>query len=104
MTPQPASSFVACGRALLAVIPAYNEAVRIAPVIRTLQALGLLVLVVDDGSRDATAQVASAAGADVLRRGNGGKGTAIIAGCRRAVELGYRRVLLLDGDGQHDPA
>jgi glycosyltransferase involved in cell wall biosynthesis len=91
-------------RALLAVIPAYNEAARIAPVVRHLIAQGLPVLVIDDGSRDATAQVAREAGADVLRRANGGKGTAIIAGCRRAVELGYRRVLLLDGDGQHDPA
>ncbi len=91
-------------RALLAVIPAYNEASRIAPVVRHLVQQGLPVLVVDDGSRDATAAVAREAGADVLRRANGGKGTAIIAGCRRAVELGYRRVLLLDGDGQHDPA
>lgn len=91
-------------RALLAVIPAYNEAARIGPVVRHLVALGLPVLVVDDGSRDTTTRVAREAGADVLRRANGGKGTAIIAGCRRAVELGYRRVLLLDGDGQHDPA
>ena len=92
------------GRALLAVIPAYNEAARIAPVVRHLVAQGLPVLVIDDGSRDQTAQVAREAGADVVRRTNGGKGTAIIAGCRRAIELGYRRVLLLDGDGQHDPA
>lgn len=98
--PSPAAS----SRALLAVIPAYNEAQRIAPVIRQLVAQGLPVLVVDDGSRDLTTQVAAQAGAQVLRRTNGGKGTAIIAGCRRAVELGYRRVLLLDGDGQHDPA
>jgi glycosyltransferase involved in cell wall biosynthesis len=91
-------------RALLAVIPAYNEASRIAPVVRELVEQGLPVLVVDDGSGDDTAAVAREAGAEVLRRANGGKGTAIIAGCRRAVELGYRRVLLLDGDGQHDPA
>ncbi len=92
------------GHALLAMIPAYNEAGRIAPVIRALLAQGLPVLVIDDGSHDHTAQVASRAGAEVLQRANGGKGTAIIAGCRRAVELGYHRVLLLDGDGQHDPA
>lgn len=89
-------------RALLAVIPAYNEATRIAPVVRDLVAQGLPVLVIDDGSRDDTARVAREAGADVVRRANGGKGTAIIAGCQRAVELGYRRILLLDGDGQHD--
>ena len=91
-------------RALLAVNPAYNEAARIAPVIRHLIGQGLPVLVVDDGSHDLTAQVARDAGAEVLRRTNGGKGTAIIAGCRHAVKKGYQRVLLLDGDGQHDPA
>lgn len=90
--------------ALLAVIPAYNEAARIAPVIRHLIGQGLPVLVVDDGSHDRTAQVAHAAGAEMLRRTNGGKGTALIAGCRHAVGRGYHRVLLLDGDGQHDPA
>lgn len=88
---------------ILAVIPAYNEAPRIAPVVRGLLAQGLPVLVVDDGSRDHTARVAAAAGATVLRRANGGKGTAIITGCRWAVAHGWRRVLLLDGDGQHDP-
>lgn len=103
--PRLEDSFSAsCGRALLAVIPAYNESARIAPVIRQLVAQGFPVLVVDDGSRDQTADIASEAGAQVLRRVNGGKGTAIIAGCRHAVELGFRRVLLLDGDGQHDPA
>lgn len=97
-----AADLSADDRAVLAVIPAYNEASRIAPVVRDLVAQGLPVLVIDDGSRDDTAGVAREAGADVLRRANGGKGTAIIAGCRRAVELGYRRILLLDGDGQHD--
>jgi glycosyltransferase involved in cell wall biosynthesis len=88
---------------LLAVIPAYNEAPRIAAVVRGLLDQGLPVLVVDDGSRDHTARVAGAAGATVLRRDNGGKGTAIITGCRWATERGYHRVLLIDGDGQHDP-
>ena len=92
-----------CRQSLLAVIPAYNEAPRIAPVIVGLRSLGLTVLVVDDGSRDATAEVAREQGALVLQRANGGKGTAIIAACRFAVEHGYRRILLLDGDGQHDP-
>lgn len=88
---------------LLAIIPAYNEAPRIAAVVRGLLELGLPVLVVDDGSQDQTAQVASASGATVLRRNNGGKGTAIITGCRWATDRGYQRVLLIDGDGQHDP-
>jgi len=91
------------GRELLAVVPAYNEAGRIAPVIAALRALPLPVLVVDDGSRDATAEESAAAGAAVHRQTNGGKGRAILAGCRWAVDHGYDAVLLLDGDGQHDP-
>lgn len=91
------------GRELLAVVPAYNEAGRIAAVIAGLRQLPLPVLVVDDGSRDGTADQAAAAGALVHRQVNGGKGKAILAGCRWAVANGYQAVLLLDGDGQHDP-
>ena len=100
----PAGLPPAGDRAVVAVVPAYNEESRIAAVVRGLRALDLPVLVVDDGSRDRTTEVAREAGAQVLRRTNGGKGTAIIAGCRWAVERQYQRVLLLDGDGQHDPA
>lgn len=101
----PAAGLPPAGdRTVVAVVPAYNEEPRIAAVIRGLRALDLPVLVVDDGSRDRTADVASEAGAQVLRRANGGKGTAIIAGCRWAADHGYQRVVLLDGDGQHDPA
>jgi len=88
---------------VLAIIPAYNEATRIAPVIHGLVDQGLPVLVVDDGSRDATAATAAAAGAQVLRQANGGKGSALRSGCQWAARAGYRQVLMLDGDGQHDP-
>ncbi|HSN76998.1 MAG TPA: glycosyltransferase family 2 protein, partial [Anaerolineae bacterium] len=88
----------------LALIPAYNEAQRIAPVIAaTLQHLPALV--VDDGSRDDTAGVAEAAGATVLRQApNQGKGAALRAGLRWALDRRYDAVLTLDADGQHDPA
>jgi glycosyltransferase involved in cell wall biosynthesis len=88
----------------LALIPAYNEAQRITPVIAG--ALGFLpVLVVDDGSRDDTVAVAEAAGATVLRPiPNQGKGAALRAGLRWGLERGYGAVLTLDADGQHDPA
>lgn len=89
---------------VLAVVPAYNEASRIGPVVEGLRALGLPVLVVDDGSRDDTARVAARAGASVLRKANGGKGSALIDGCAWAVRAHYSAVVLLDGDGQHDPA
>lgn len=65
----------------------------------------LPVLVVDDGSKDETAAIAEAAGATVLRqRPNQGKGAALKAGFRWAVEQGYEAVVTLDADGQHDPS
>ena len=65
----------------------------------------LPVLVVDDGSADDTAGRAEAAGAAVLREHpNRGKGAALQAGFRRALEEGWDAVVTLDADGQHDPA
>lgn len=88
---------------LLALIPAYNEAQRIGPVVAGALA-HLPVLVVDDGSRDETVQVAEAAGATVLRQvPNQGKGAALRAGMRWALDAGYAAVVTLDADGQHDP-
>jgi glycosyltransferase involved in cell wall biosynthesis len=88
----------------VALVPAYNEAQRIAPVIAA-TLLHLPALVVDDGSHDDTAGVAEAAGAAVLRQvPNQGKGAALRAGLRWGLEHGYDAVLTLDADGQHDPA
>lgn len=88
---------------LLAIIPAYNEAARIAPVI-TATGAHLPVLVVDDGSGDATASLAEAQGATVLRQvPNQGKGAALRAGFRYALEHGYDAAITLDADGQHAP-
>jgi len=89
---------------VLALIPAHDEAPRIAAVVRA-AAVHLRVLVVDDGSSDDTARVAREAGADVLeQRPNAGKGAALRAGFRQALDAGYEGALTLDGDGQHDPA
>jgi glycosyltransferase involved in cell wall biosynthesis len=89
---------------VLAVIPAHNEAPRIAAVVRG-TAAHIPVLVVDDGSSDDTARAAREAGADVVEiRPNGGKGAAMRAGFHRALGAGYDGVITLDGDGQHDPA
>lgn len=64
----------------------------------------LPVVVVDDGSTDDTAMVSEAAGATVLRqRPNAGKGAALRAGFRHALDLGMDAVVTLDADGQHDP-
>ena len=91
-------------KSVLAIIPAYNEASSITTVVSAVLT-HLPVLVVDDGSRDETATLAEAAGGRVLRQvPNQGKGRALRAGFRQALEEGYDAVLTLDADGQHDPA
>ncbi len=88
---------------ILALIPAYNEASHVAQVV-TGALVHLPVLVVDDGSMDDTAAQAEAAGATVLpQMPNQGKGAALKAGFRWAIETGYEAVVTLDADGQHDP-
>jgi glycosyltransferase involved in cell wall biosynthesis len=89
---------------ILALIPAYNEAERVAGVVTAAKSL-LSVLVVDDGSTDDTAARAESAGAVVLRqKPNQGKGVALRTGFRWALDNGYEAVITLDADGQHDPA
>jgi glycosyltransferase involved in cell wall biosynthesis len=87
----------------LALIPANNEADHIAETVTSARAY-LPALVVDDGSADDTAARAAKAGATVLRQTpNQGKGSALRAGFRWALDAGYEAVLTLDADGQHDP-
>ena len=87
----------------IVLIPAWNEAHRIEPVITGAQGF-LPVLVVDDGSRDRTDAVAKAVGATVLRHPqNQGKGAALRTGFAWAMEHDYTAVITLDADGQHDP-
>jgi len=89
------------------VIPALNEAATITAVVSgaRLAAPGAMVVVVDDGSIDRTAELAAGADAEVLRLPfNCGIGSAVQLGLRFAVAHGAARVVRLDGDGQHDPA
>jgi glycosyltransferase involved in cell wall biosynthesis len=87
-----------------ALIPALNEANAIASVVDGIRPLVDRVFVVDDGSEDATAERAAAAGAEVLRHArNAGKGRAVRTGLERILDAPFTHVLLLDGDMQHLP-
>lgn len=93
--------------AILVVIPAFNEAKNIVQVIRSVQkhAPGVEILVVNDGSRDATAYLAITAGAHVVSHPfNMGYGAACQTGFKFACRKGYDYVVQMDGDGQHEPA
>jgi glycosyltransferase involved in cell wall biosynthesis len=88
---------------IVAVIPAHDEETRIGRV-AVGAAAHLPVIVVDDGSRDRTAEVAAGAGATVIRQSpNQGKGAALRSGFRHAMADGCEAVVTLDADGQHDP-
>ncbi len=92
---------------LLVVLPALNEQDSVARVVHEIRAAqpNAAVLVVDDGSTDATARRAAAAGAMVMRLPfNLGVGGAMRAGYRYAHECGFAAVVQVDADGQHDAA
>jgi glycosyltransferase involved in cell wall biosynthesis len=91
----------------LIVIPAYDEEARLPTVLESIarSALDCEVVVVDDGSRDATSRVATRAGARVLRHPfNLGYGAALQTGYKYALERGAAFLVQMDADGQHDPA
>ncbi|HXL09414.1 MAG TPA: glycosyltransferase family 2 protein [Candidatus Bathyarchaeia archaeon] len=86
------------------VIPVFNEAETLAEMLSRIRALHLPrseVIVVDDGSTDHSADVAMAEGVNVIRHPyNIGNGAAIKSGIRAARG---RLLVLIDGDGQHQP-
>ncbi|WP_256686152.1 glycosyltransferase family 2 protein [Halococcus qingdaonensis] len=89
----------------LVAIPAYNEAATIGEVVAEVLEHEEDVLVIDDGSTDATVEQARAAGATVLEReANGGYGAALKTAFREAYKQRAEQLIILDGDGQHDPA
>lgn len=87
------------------VIPAYRAEETIGVVVSRVLALGYPVVVVDDGSPDATSRQASEAGAMVVRfEANQGKGTALSTGLETARGLGWTWMVAMDADGQHEPS
>jgi glycosyltransferase involved in cell wall biosynthesis len=86
------------------VIPAFNEEKHIGDVVSRTHATIDNVLVVDDGSSDATAERAREAGAEVIvHPKNRGKGETIKTGLRHWLERQFDFVIILDADGQHRP-
>lgn len=89
------------------ILPSYNAARFLEKVIADIRGVvpGIRVLVVDDGSSDGTAEVARAAGAEVIVHAvNQGKGGALATGNAWALEQGLEWVYTMDADGQHLPA
>lgn len=90
---------------VIACIPAYNEAARIGDVVARCASQVRQVVVVDDGSGDDTAAIARQAGAHVLvHPKNRGKGAAILTALEYFRQCDAEYAVLLDADGQHDPA
>jgi glycosyltransferase involved in cell wall biosynthesis len=85
------------------IVPALNEAATIAAVLAGIREYGQPI-VVDDGSHDATARLALAAGADVVSHaGTLGYDGALNSGFARAAQMGCAYLITIDADGQHDP-
>ena len=98
---------ISSGQSVLVIVPAYNEEGAVGHVVKSvLEVVGdTPIAVIDDGSQDATAEAAAAAGADVFRLPHHlGLGGAVQTGYRFAFEHGFERVVRVDGDGQHDPS
>jgi len=86
------------------IIPAYNEARRIKDVILKCRKFGSVV-VVDDGSKDNTFEIAGNCGVKVLRHIiNMGKGAALKTGCEFGMLHNAGAFVFIDSDGQHDPS
>jgi glycosyltransferase involved in cell wall biosynthesis len=93
------------GKCVIVAVPAHNEDRYIGSLVLKLRARGHQILVIDDGSTDATAVVAEAAGATVVRHTtNRGKAAAVETGFEQARRLDADVLILIDGDSQHDPA
>lgn len=89
---------------LIAVVPAWNEEHTIGEVLDGLRPCVDRIVVVDDGSTDRTAEIASGRGVGVVRHAvNRGLGAAIGTGIAAALATGADAILTFDADGQHAP-
>jgi glycosyltransferase involved in cell wall biosynthesis len=90
---------------VMAIIPAYNESHNIQKITAETGKYVTMIIVIDDGSRDNTAELARSKNVKVVRnRRNMGKGTAIKKGIMECLKYNPDIIVTLDADGQHDPA
>src|SRR5215813_5170603 len=96
------------GRTVAVVVPAYNEEHLVVETLRGIPSFVDRVFVVDDRSRDETAQRARDVGDPrvevIVHEQNGGVGAAIITGYKRALEQGIDVTCVMAADNQMDPA
>ena len=95
-----------CPKDSCVIIPTYNNAGTLIDVVRRALASSLPVIVVNDGSTDATASLLADAGLPVTvlaHERNRGKGVALKTGLQYARDKGFRYAITLDADGQHFP-
>jgi glycosyltransferase involved in cell wall biosynthesis len=89
---------------ICAIIPVYNESKAIGELVTQVRQQNIDVLVVDDGSKDTSADIARNNGAIVLKNiTNQGKGASLIQGLNYVLNNNFDAAILMDGDGQHLP-
>jgi len=97
-------SAVSKDHSFAALIPCRNEAAALPALIAEVRLYLPSILVVDDGSEDATAAIAREMGVQCIRWAKGrGKAAALKAGFQYLADSGFSHALTLDGDGQHSP-
>ena len=89
---------------VLLAIPCYNEEIAIGSILIRASKFADRIVVIDDGSTDRTTEIARAAGVEVIvHEKNEGKGAGIRDAFNYAKEINADILVLIDGDGQHDP-
>lgn len=89
----------------LIIIPAYNVAMQLQTVLSQLKKYKTNCLVVNDGSTDNTSEIIAHEGFNRIDMPhNSGVSNAVLEGLKYALQNGYEYALLMDGDGQHNPA
>ena len=103
-TEKQTTTFDLSQKNVVVILPAFNEERFIGSIVLSLKRFPVKIIVVDDGSTDNTAEIATAAGANTFHlMKNQGKGAALNLGFKKAREFSPDAVVTIDADGQHLP-